>query len=150
MSCREIKFRVWFPHDEDDKAHQRINGLQETEGFYIYPKYETFNRAAGFVAHEDLIGQAAIQDGSKKLVWEQYIGLKDKNGVDIYEGCFLEIIPFGEECDKYTTLVDWKGEIKVYGFEYDTTLLEWADHIVRSNIEVIGNIHENPELLEQK
>lgn len=68
-------------------------------------------------------------DGNIKHM--QYTGLKDKNGKEIYEGdIFLKT--YGE--DKFTELVEWGTS----GFECLNNSNEK---------EVIGNIYENPELL---
>jgi len=83
----------------------------------------------------------------------QYIGLLDKNGVEIYEGDIIAIYP----CDK-----KHYGERAIYQVTTDETswgyTFDWehiagyecSTHIMRENpinYEVIGDIYENPELL---
>ena len=77
------------------------------------------------------------------LEFMQYTGLKDENGKEIYEGDIVNI-----EDDKCTI------EFNNYGFgakslEYkDFVLFGEVDMLDTHVIEVIGNIYENPELLE--
>lgn len=82
----------------------------------------------------------------------QYTGLKDKNGIEIYEG---DIIIYKD----YTNgaILSLKGEdkqprraavIKLENIVTGFKAYGMADFDVR-HIEVIGNIHQNPELLNQ-
>lgn len=77
-------------------------------------------------------------DDSQYIV-EQCTGLRDKNGKLIYEGDVVRQISKCEpEYEEYITEVKWCG----LGYSlYDKESFDY---------EVIGNIHENPELLEQE
>lgn len=70
----------------------------------------------------------------------QYTGLKDRNGQEIYEG---DIVARG----KYNHEIVWnekKGWFGIDDYDYGLTVLsQHLDYIC-----VIGNIYENPELLE--
>lgn len=81
----------------------------------------------------------------------QYTGLEDDNNVKIFEGDILEI-DTGDEV--YTTAVYTYGNtlcVDVRGMEYDTTAMDFANDIwgdTWSKVCVIGNIYDDPELLE--
>jgi uncharacterized phage protein (TIGR01671 family) len=73
----------------------------------------------------------------------QYTGLKDKNGKEIYEGDVFYHKPDPTKDDKVVCVVSFsQGAFGCKG-EGISQYLCYANE----KVEVIGNIHENPELL---
>lgn len=105
---REIKFRAWSP------------SLGKWRSDWSISSYEPIL---------DLNAERIDAD----LILEQYTGLHDKAGREIYEGDVIR-------GDDFTTVVVWHS--RACGFE---PLIE-AGAIWWSDPEVVGNIHENPEL----
>lgn len=125
---REIKFRYW--NDLANKYHYRQEQVLACLSQQI----------TGLYNHEG--------DGCR---FEQYTGLHDKNGREIYEG---DIVRDG--FDAIHSIV-WFNDLGYdgggathSGFYFDETYdgrggLCYHNHM--TECEVIGNIHENPELL---
>lgn len=80
----------------------------------------------------------------------QYTGLKDRNGREIYEG---DILLFAEELK---SIVEFRHGM--FGYEFCGNFIGYGGNYhfdfnpsdKDSNHEVIGNIYDNPELLEDK
>lgn len=84
----------------------------------------------------------------------QYTGLHDKNGKEIYEGDIVSYqFQFAFEKKKviYTVIFE-DGQFLTTHLKFnDKTSLAWYRlHRKEMDIEVIGNIYENPELLEEQ
>jgi len=83
---------------------------------------------------------------SNEVELMQHTGLKDKNGNEIYEG---DIVKFQESYGKE------EPEINIGNIEYSematSYLINWGNshyqHLNEVEFEIIGNIYENPELL---
>ena len=88
-------------------------------------------------SYVDCIDLTEIQQGTEG----QYTGLKDKNGKEIYEADILDI--FGTSCEIIYSFCMFKIS---NGFL--TQALTEAVCPANPEAEIIGNIYENPELME--
>ncbi len=124
---REIKFRVWGK----DLECMHICGENSHDSawfdeFNIFQYYNLQN------------GDGSGKDGAYELM--EYTGFKDKNGKEIYEGDIVEL--YNEE-DLYR--VEYQAENARFILTTDTIVTDFK-YYSHGEIEVIGNIYENPEL----
>jgi len=97
----------------------------------VFRSWEDIKKVTGF--HHWLFGE------EKRVVLMQYTGLKDKNGKEIYEGDIL----YGTNPNGMHNCV-WEC-VSLENFHHYQETEEAINEY--GNIEVIGNIYENPELL---
>ena len=120
-----LRFRVWDIERECYLDKTELAGITQDGKYILY-------------IEEEEISKLEIEGD---YIVEQYTGLKDKNGKEIYEG---DIMIF----DACLYKVVWNEEYA--GFDYET-IGEWG--VTSTNVfndgAVIGNIHENPDLLEE-
>ena len=134
---RELKFRAW---DKEDEAYLHITKNEEDGVVGISPdgKKTLYLEDGEVIVLEDII-------------IEQYTGLKDKNGKEIYEGDILRLTREAARDKSTLYQVVWIEHIA--GF--DTKNLDkkrWDigylnETAAEKDYLVIGNIHENKELL---
>lgn len=93
---------------------------------------------------------ACLLDDEERYIVEQCTGLKDKNGRLIYEGDIVMLDDTDIFENPIKTIVRWAEENACFGLFSSHNLYYGFSSYERGNFEVIGNIHENPELLEDK
>lgn len=128
---REIKFRAWIKKRKDYRELDQLGfDNQGIEEVWVFPKD----------------GEIQQVYNPLDVVVEQYTGLKDKNGKEIYEGDIMRY----DAIDYKVLWADYYA-----GFETKRLNSPWNNagltlHFLASVGRVIGNIHENPELLEDE
>jgi hypothetical protein len=124
---RDIKYRAWDIQDKQmlhdinlftAKANEKAQAWENTLHWTISVDHKRF-----------------------KIM--QYTGLKDKNGVEIYEGDIFR---------GAGAYVVWNDKLACWAFTFQndenpSTPLFMSDHTQLKDVEVIGNIYANPELL---
>lgn len=117
---REIKFRAWY----NGQMHDVTGYWWEEMGYNSHDLNEGFDHPL-----------------------MQFTGLKDKNGVEIYEGDIVEHRNFIKEL-----LGIYEVQWGQFGFTlFDPTSPNTLSHYISPDLlEVVGNVYENKDLLEAK
>lgn len=123
---RELKFRAWI---KNYNCYADVLGFEQGRLFIQFQSGERSQHRL-YVPIEDCI-------------LEQYTGLRDKNGEEIYEGDIVEYDYYIRNSKSY------RVKEKVM---FDDMGARLGNDRIRncSNVEVIGNINENMDLLEKK
>lgn len=118
---RELKFRVWSEEDKEYRPDIKVSDL---------------------AIDIDGVPSTIYSNEGDRFDIEQYTGLKDKNGKEIYEGDIVEI--FGD-----IARVSWLDDGCCFHANNDDGYIATI-YLVSKHGVVIGNIHENPELSEEE
>lgn len=134
-----IKFRAWKIEGE----YSRMLTTNQAVMTAIKNCYDGVGVAEGTTGYH----YADTTLKPQKYILMQSTGLKDKNGVEIFEGDVLYYIPFESHINDSIVVFEKGSFCKKMLRNGKLTSVKFIDS---EEYEVIGNIHENPELLEVK
>jgi len=123
---REIKFRIWNVDTNRwlTKTALKLSFLQ------------------------DIFYNLFVNKNLNSIIIQQYIGVVDKNGVEICEGDLINFswqVGHKEFHENKNQEVFYSNECASFVFGKD--MIAMLDRVVYDTLEVVGNVFENPELL---
>ena len=124
---REIKFRAWI---------KELNEIREVEYINFWKKMISFPNK--------FCKEYYLNADFDEIELMQYTGLKDKNNKEIYEGDIVKL-----RANHGIGVIKYYDEWGVFVVEYikPRPLVVLGMNYYKEDIEVIGNIYENSELL---
>lgn len=129
---REIKFKAW--DKENEKMIQNYAHVSEYGQFYT---------------------AWTSTDREREYIPMQYTGLQDKNGKEIFEGDIIPIVieDVGRSIKTVNGVVKFeRGQWNIeyfHPFQKEMYIANLYSLLKRAEKEVIGNLYENPELLDK-
>lgn len=127
---RTIKFRAW------NKINNKMVDLQKITPLALSDSMNTQLSIQGI--------SGIFIPFSSEFVIEQFTGLQDKNGKDIYEGDIVKTKEY-----EYLFRIYWRIECCQFCLISNNGHIELPkfSNVNQNNFEIAGNIHENPELI---
>jgi hypothetical protein len=127
MKKRKIKFRFWCPAGKAFIHDYKYNGFVD----------ELFNEKEYDV-----------------LIPQQFTGLVDKNGVEVYEGDLIDFSVNNTVCLGDKDIIDYKNQEVYYDEETASFLfgdeeVSMLDRVMKETIEVVGNVNLKNDIIEE-
>ena len=126
---------------------KRVDNGEWVEGYCAAEPYtkNTYNHGYILENEKDLFAKKAWLVDSRTV--GQFTSLTDKNGKKIFEG---DIVKFPHGTKSMNGKIEYIEEDCIYYLTYKTSRVPFGVFFNGFELEIIGNIHDNPELLEEE
>lgn len=127
MKKRKIKFRFWSPAGRAFVRDYKYNGL--VDELFDEKEYDV-------------------------LIPQQFTGLIDKNGVEVYEGDLIDFSVNYTVCLGDKDIIDYKNQEVYYDEEAASFLfgdeeVSMLDRVMKETIEVVGNVNIKNDIIDE-
>ncbi len=132
---RTIKYKAW--NNETNSMHE-VGEISFNEDGSFGGVLEGLVRR--FYFNERVLVKGSKREWIDDVILLQYTGLKDIKNKEIYEGDILKYLNY----KGYEEIIEVWWDNDMAGFNFGNRNLSF----IKNKLEIIGNIYENPELLE--
>lgn len=138
---RKHTFKVWCEFEFEGELHK---SMENTASYFL------LSQTGKLWTYEPGEAPQPLPKAYIKAIPLFYTGLKDKNGVKIFDGDIIRYkVPPVSRRNEIIEKVEWNEDLSGFNpfVEYDS---DCGIYVELDTVEIIGNIYENPELLEAK
>ena len=144
---RETEFRVW---DNQEKVYlnKKDIAIDNLGNVFVFEGCNDNDSELWYA-------RILVDPDNERYVIEQTTWSTDKNGTEIYEGDIVEV-KHSDWTEPTIHMVKWFGDEEYPAFDLSPGMEETMNSLALAvqsdffSIKIIGNLHENPELLEER